>query len=131
MSKIIIETPEGRVAQNKGRTRAFLVWNPGFGSKWSETYNNAQEYLDKEVVEGNKPFMPFLTGALILSGKLGTRVGSGLVRWIVPYARYQYYRPTQAPKYAGTLRGPFWFERWKALRGRSVVLKTRKIAGGG
>jgi hypothetical protein len=93
------------------------------------------------------------TSMLIKSGTLGTTIGSGLVQWIAPYAKFQYYgkvmvgvesRSAWAKKgerkevterdltyHGGGLRGSFWFQRMKEVHGRQIIEGAKKIAGGG
>ena len=64
------------------------------------------------------------TGMLKKSGILGTVIGSGRIRYIAPYAGYQYYKGR-----ANGQRGRLWFERMKQthqaeiLRGAAQKLK--------
>lgn len=118
----IIVTPEGR---------AQLTWNPNFAPKWHEQYSEAQIFLDSEVLRLCEPYVPFLTGMLMLSGTLGTDIGSGTVSWIAPYAKAQYYLKNRKKKNERKpLAGSFWFERMKAVHLPLLLYKARKIAGG-
>lgn len=127
---IVIETPRGRVIKT-GATTSRLEWNPGFSSKWSGQYNRAQKFVDSEVLRWSEPFTPLLTGSLIKSGILGTEIGSGLVQWIAPYARRNYYSPRTPGSQTGPLRGPYWFERGKAVYGAGTIASAKAMAGGG
>jgi len=124
----IIETPRGSVVINKAG-RAELKWNVNFAPKWTRRYSLAQKFVDSEVLRLSEPFTPLLTGTLIKSGVLGTDIGSGLVQWIAPYAKAQYYRPGKIGSQTGPLRGPHWFERGKAVWGKQVINGAKKIAG--
>jgi hypothetical protein len=68
---------------------------------------------------------------LIKSVVLGSDIGSGLVSWIAPYAKRQYYSPRKVGSETGPLRGPFWFERMKSQHKHYLVAGARRIAGGG
>ena len=90
---------------------------------------------------------------LVDSGLLGTVVGSGLVQWIAPYAKYQYYGKVMVgiesgSAYArkgekkvvinknlvyhgGGLRGSFWFQRMKEIHITTIIAGARRIAGSG
>jgi hypothetical protein len=68
---------------------------------------------------------------LIKSGILGTDVGSGVVQWIAPYAKAQYYSHRLPGSMTGPLRGPQWFQRMKEIDGQKIISGARKIAGGG
>jgi hypothetical protein len=76
------------------------------------------------VWEECEPFTPKRTGALILSGKLGSVFGTGQIKWVAPYAAYQYFIPRSI---GPGLRGPFWFYRMKATRGRDIIDATIKV----
>lgn len=113
--------------QVSGGPAGALEWDPGFAQRWSGRYALAQTFLDSEVLRLNERYIPLRDGGLKRSGILGTRTGSGEVRYIAPYARYQYYGKLMvgpAPKtltntdlvyHAGDPnRGAFWFEMMKA-----------------
>lgn len=125
-----IETPRGRIFVNKGG-KAELVWDTAMQGRWQGRYTRAQMFLDSEVLRLSEPFTPLQTGMLIKSGQLGTDVGSGKVQWIAPYARRQYYRAGKVGRVTGPLRGPYWFERMKALYGARIVRAARRLAGRG
>lgn len=123
----VIKTPQGSVFVGAKSGKAYLRWNKAFGSKWTRKYRTAQEVHDKKVVDECEPFIPKKTGALILSGKVGTTLGTGQIRWVASYAAYQYFNPRLPADLASAVRGPFWFERMKAVRGRGVIDNTIKI----
>lgn len=127
--KVIISTPRGEILGD-GVSNAELVWNPGFSSRFTRRYSQAQKYVDSEVLRGCSALVPFQTGALQKSGILGTDVGSGEVAWIVPYAQKQYYESSQSRRYDPN-RGAYWFERWKASDGERTIRQAKKLAGGG
>ena len=130
MTGPIIETPRGRIVI-QGGVKAELTWNPNFQPKWQARFSDAQKFVDNEVLRGCEPFIPLLTGMLIMSGRLGTTVGSGEVSWIAPYAWHQYYSKRKPGSQTGPLRGPFWFTRWKPIGAARVIAGAKKIAGGG
>jgi hypothetical protein len=140
MTPPIIKTPRGKVVTNKNG-KAELVWNTsnftGGGSgntnknTWQGRFTSAQMFVDSEVLRLSERYTPLLTGTLIKSGILGTKVGSGLVEWIAPYARWQYYSPRSPGSTTGALRGPFWFERMKQAFGRKIIAGAKRIAGKG
>jgi len=129
MSGPKIETPRGSIVRTKSG-KAELRWNTGFRGKWQAQYSAAQRFVDSEVLRLSEPYTPLLTGMLVKSGTLGTDVGSGEVAWIAPYARRQYFSPRKPGSKTGPLRGPYWFERGKAVWGIQVVAGARRIAGG-
>ncbi len=139
---LFIQTPRGRVftyqTQN-GKVKARLEWNPGFQNKYNSRFNNAQEYVDNEVLRRSDKYTPRLTGALIKTGILGTEIGSGEIVYLAPYGRYQYYGKKMignAPKivtntplryHGGNLRGSYWFERMKADHKEKILKGARKF----
>ena len=125
-----IETPKGKIIKNE-RGQAQLVFNANFRQKWQAQYSAAQVFVDSEVLRLCEPLIPLRTSMLIKSGILGTDVGSGLVQWIAPYAKAQYYSPRRVGSMTGPQRGPFWFERMKEANGQRLIANARKIAGQG
>ena len=125
-----IRTPRGEIVVTPGG-KAELKWNTGFGRKWSGQYNRSQKFIDSEVLRLSEPYTPLLTGTLVKSGLLGTDIGSGEVKWIAPYSRFQYYASREPGSMTGPLRGPYWFERMKQTHVRQIVNGARQIAGGG
>lgn len=130
-SKAVIETPRGVIVIGKNG-KAELKWNPGFAPKWTRRYSAAQKFVDSEVLRLCEPYIPLLTGTLIKSGILGTDVGSGEVAWIAPYAKAQYYKG-RAPGTSnfGPLRGRFWYERMKEVKGKQIIDGAKKLVGKG
>lgn len=125
----VIKTPRGQVFVTPQGT-AKLEWNTNFQPRWQRQYTAAQKFVDSEVLRLSEPYVPLLTGMLIKSGILGTVIGSGLVQWIAPYARYQYYLKRKTASKTGPLRGPYWFERMKQVHKRDILTGARLIAGG-
>lgn len=130
MAKPVIETPRGKIIIAKGG-KASLEWNTNFRPKWQARYSAAQMFVDSEVLRLSEPFTPLRTGMLVKSATLGTQIGSGKVSWITPYAHRQYYSSRKPGSETGILRGPYWFERMKAVHGQKIINGTRRIAGGG
>ncbi len=125
-----IETPLGSIVITEGG-KAELKWNVNFKSKWQTRFSEAQEFVDSEVLRTCEPFVPLRTGMLIKSGILGTYIGSGEVSYIAPYAKSQYYSQRKPGSMTGPLRGPYWFDRAKAIYKRHWIEGARRIAGGG
>lgn len=130
MTKPIIETPKGKIVTGKNG-KAKLEWNTNFRPKWQARYSDSQRFVDSEVLRLSEPFTPLLTGMLVKSGTLGTDVGSGLVQWIAPYAKAQYYSKRKPGSMTGTLRGPQWFSRMKAIHGAKIIAGAKRMAGRG
>lgn len=134
MAAPIIETPRGKIFHVKtknGKITAKLEWNPGFHSQWQGRYSTAQQYVDNQVLLISDKYMRKVTGAMILSGQLGTVIGSGEVAWIAPYAHRQYY--LENPKNSqniNPLGGPRWFDRAMVTHKKAIVRGAGRIAGG-
>ena len=77
---------------NSGNGKAEMTWNPDFAEKRNAQFSRKQMFVDSEVLRRCSPRVPFQTGMLEESGKLGTDVGSGEVDYIAPYAAMQYYQ---------------------------------------
>lgn len=140
-----IKTPRGVRIKTKEGTME-LTWNPAFDEKWEERYGEAQKYIDSEVLRHNAKYIPFRTGFLNQSGTLGTTVGTGLVVYNAPYARYMYYGKVmrdangralygKAPKHVtnepiqyhgAPQRGAYWFERMKAAHKDAILRGASK-----
>lgn len=129
MTPPIIQTPRGAIIITPNG-KAELKWNTQFQPTWQRRYTDAQKFMDSEVLRGCEPYIPLRTGTLIKTGILGTDVGSGTVQWIAPYAKAQYYRARKPGSQTGPLRGPYWFERWKATHGQRTIAQARRLAGG-
>ncbi len=74
------------------------------------------------------PKVPKDTGALIESGNINTKIGSGQLEYRTPYARRWYYMPAHfqgAPE-----RGNYWFERMKQQHKQQILKGAQKIANG-
>lgn len=130
-SRIILQTPRGAIKQqtNKnGKVKLQLVWDSRWGSRRTQQFSRAQMFVDSEVLRYSDPLTPRKLGQLILSGKLGTIIGSGVVRYMAPYAKRVYYGGhmnfTGAPQ-----RGAKWFERMKVTHKTAILRGAGKIAG--
>lgn len=111
-----IERPDGSLTGGVS-----LEFSTDFSSRWGGHFHGAQVFVDSEVLRRSEPYIPLRTGTLIRSGIIGTVLGSGLVKWLVPYASKNYYSPRPPGTSTGPLRGPFWFERMKAVDGDDIV----------
>ena len=56
-----------------------------------------QQVIDKAVIDYSLPYCPFDTGALANSPYSASVIGSGLVTYPGPYARYLYYGEVYGP----------------------------------
>ena len=92
-----------------------------------ENGGTVQRFIDSECLRLTAPFVPKDTGALIESGIINTKIGSGEVIYNTPYARRWYYMPAQfqgAPQ-----RGNYWFERFKQQYKAQILDGAKKLAG--
>ena len=122
-----ITTPRGCIIEGKNG-KAQLKWDTSFAPNRNQNFSRVQKYVDSEVLRLCSPRVPFKTGMLEKSGKLGTKVGSGTVEYIAPYARYQYFSTSQTRTYDPN-RGGRWFERMKTACKRDILAGAKKIGG--
>lgn len=142
---------------NKFGAKAFdgeLVWSPNFAITHQADFDRAQKFIDSECIRLMKPFTPFKNGILEKSATLGTKLGSGEIKQIAPYARYQYYGELMVSSITGSSyarngekkvltgtplnystskhpnAGKLWFERMKAAHKDQILKGANKIAGG-
>ena len=120
-----ITTPRGSIVQNK-HWKAELKWDPSFAARRNQSFTMKQQFVDSEVLRRCSPIVPLQTGMLEKSGKLCTVVGSGVVEYIAPYARMQYYSTAESRPYDPN-RGAKWFERMKAAEKKEILEGARKI----
>ena len=112
-----------------------------------------QKFIDQECIRLMAPYTPFRAGILEKSATLGTKIGSGEINQIAPYARYQYYGKLMVSSLTGSawarqgekkiltdvdlqydtsrhpLAGKLWFERMKADKKDQILEGARKVAG--
>ena len=97
-----------------------------------EKGGKVQKFIDSEVIRCMDPFTPFRNGYLKKSATLGTVIGSGLIKYVAPYARSNYYenagRGTEGTQRGGR-RGRKWFERMKRVHLSSILDGAAKLAG--
>lgn len=128
-----IKTPRGEVIVNTNTMKAEIVWNSKFGTEMSRSYGYGsplQMYIDSDYLRDVEPYWPLLTGALIQSGILGTVIGSGLIRYVAPYARIQFYSGrSPGESQTGALRGREPHERWKSDNLTSFMASVQRFKG--
>ena len=91
-----------------------------------------QRFIDSEVLRQSEPYVPKLTGTLIKSGTIHTKIGTGEVVYKTPYGRRQYYENAGRGREGssnGGRRGKFWFERMKANHLETILIGAAKLAG--
>lgn len=124
-----ITTPRGQIIQTTtkyGKVKAQLTWNKDFVPRRNENFSRAQKFVDSEVLRYCSAMVPFRTGMLDKSGKLGTVIGSGNVQYIAPYAAKQYYDTATTRSY-DSHRGGKWFERMKVAYKSDILKGARKL----
>ena len=94
----------------------------------------AQKYVDSEVIRCVDKYVPFNTGFLKKSVRLGSVIGSGgVLKYVAPYARKNYYenagKGKQGISSGKGLRGRLWFERMKAVCLQHILDGVSKITG--
>jgi hypothetical protein len=120
-----ITTPRGSVVQT-GHGSARLEWDPSFAARQNEQFSRKQKFVDSEVLRRCSSRVPFDTGMLEKSGKLGTVIGSGEVDYAAPYAAAQYYNTSESRSYDPN-RGSQWFERMKASEKEEILDGAEKV----
>lgn len=126
-----IDTPRGSIVQVRtkaGTVAARLKWSGDFGQRRTRQFMSAQVAVDSEVLRYNAAYVPFVTGMLEKSGRLGTLLGTGEVRYSAPYAKPQYYKTMPWRSYDAQ-RGGKWFERMK-LRHKTAILRAAQAKAG-
>lgn len=135
-----IDQPKDKVITLRDGTKMILKWEPNFANRRMDMYNRAQRFLDAQVLYRSEDYIPVREGKLIQSGRLYTRIGSGLVMWRAgnygnvsgAYARPVYYG-RRAPGRQGpkVTKAFLWFHKMKRISGKQLVNETKRIAGGG
>ena len=97
-------------------------------------YGAVQRKLDHDVLSKCEMYVPKRSGALIRSGWNGTKIGSGIITYSAPYARYQYYGISKKGRplhyRGGGLRGSYWFLRMKSTVSYTLLYEAAIKAGG-
>lgn len=146
-----------------GRTFHFPKWSLVEGdirvdinlNRFEKQYQDAQIYLDREVMNGMKPYMPLRDGMLVdLTIKQSKAYrGTGKVyAAYTPYGRFQYggkvmvdsvtgstWARKDAKKeltdkaltYSNPKATPHWFDTAKNNHGQAWIRGVKRIAGGG
>lgn len=108
---------------------AHFQWNDR--NRLPRNVEKAQKYLDSQVLKDTDKYVPMRTGILVKSGILGTRIGSGEIQYIAPYAKKLYYGVNiRFGKSRHPLACAKWFEASKAVNKKTWIEEVRRIAGG-
>lgn len=129
MAGVSFNIPGPITASSVGFTGS-LEWKPEFPSACGQRFSKAQKFVDSEVLRYCDPLAPKVTGFLIVTGKLGTVLGSGVVSYTAIYSATQYYKTAQTRPYDAN-RGGMWFERMKVRHKQDILEGAKRIAGGG
>ncbi len=139
-----IRQPSNQLVKVKvkgGTMQGLLQFRHDFAAKKLLAYQQAQRYVDSEVLRRCDPLTPRLNGELIRSGVRATNIGNGLVQYNSLHGRYQYYGKVmigRAPKtvtnipltYTGAPnRGAKWFERMKTKDKKDILKGAGRIVG--
>lgn len=99
--------------------------------RFNPKYQQAQKFLDNEVVKDCTPYVPMRTGALMRSGINGTKPGSGKVIYNAPYSKKMYYGlHYNFSKDLHPQASAQWFEKAKAVELKSWMSGVDKIIRG-
>ena len=96
---------------------------------FSNRLQKAQKFVDSEVLRKSDIVPPIVftrsEGMLRDSGVLGTKIGSGRIRYLAPYAKKQYYKGRSSGK-----RGRYWVKRAMLAHGDAIASGAQKIIDG-
>lgn len=120
-----ITTPGSSFFSGKNGKGTFS-WASGFTGRMNASFQRKQAYVDTEVLRRCEGRVPLRTGFLKISGKLGTSIGSGEVRYTAPYAAHQYYDTAESRSYDAN-RGAHWFERMKTAEKDDILREMKKF----
>lgn len=90
-----------------------------------EAGGRVQRVIDNAVIKYSEPLVPMDTGTLEGSAKAHTVIGSGIVRYVTPYAHFQYVKNKSTSG-----RGRKWFERMKEKSKGEILEEAQRAAGG-
>lgn len=88
-----------------------------------------QVYVDNEVIRRCDRRVPVDSHTLVKSAKIHTKLGTGKVVYVTPYAKKQYYTNTGARQMEPLRKGQ-WFELMKNAEKKEILEGAKKVAGG-
>ena len=104
---------------------SILRWNKNGAKQLDENFDKVQVFIDNTVARHMDAYVPMRTGVLKKSVILGSRMGSGELIYIAPYAHKRYY--SSNAKLKGK-RGSRWFARMWAARRDTVIREVKNYA---
>lgn len=117
-----IVTDRGQLFKN-ANGQAVIRWNRG-ARQMNENFDRLQVFIDNTVVRHMDAYVPMRTGILKKSVVLGSRMGSGELVYIAPYAHKRYYGSGRLKG----LRGSKWFQRMWAARKDTIIREVKNYA---
>lgn len=121
---IVLKTEHGIISQDKNNVLR-VIWSKSFKAEQAKYTDQLQIYIDNTVMRNMDRYVPFRTGILRKSVILGSKIGSGELVYVAPYAHKQYYRKDE-PKSDGS--GGKWFQRMWAARGDSIIREIKNYS---
>ena len=103
--------------------KSILRWNKN-APPTEENFGKLQTYIDNTVVRHMDAYVPMRTGMLKKSVILGSRMGSGELVFIAPYAHKRYYGKNG--RLVGK-RGSRWFQRMWAARRYAIIREVKNF----
>ena len=91
-----------------------------------EKIRRTQAYIDREILQNADPLVPFRSGSLKRSGIMGTRIGTGIIKYSAPYAKFQYFNGK-----ASNQRGRKWVRRMWLSQKKRILKNAQKMLNGG
>lgn len=118
-----IVTDRGQLFQN-ANGQAVIRWNRGT-QQLNQNFDRLQVFIDNTVVRHMDAYVPMRTGILKKSVILGSRMGSGELVFIAPYAHKRYYSGNSR---LNGKRGSRWFHRMWAARKDTIIREVKNYA---
>lgn len=130
MAKYIKAPSGGGVTASSGgiSVTVDLKLSPNLEIRLNNCISNAQQWLDKTVLEDSGQYVPVNTGSLRRSGVVA---GSGEIRYTASYAREQYYSVKNHNKAYNPIATREWFVAAKAANREKWINGVRNIVLGG
>ena len=128
-SRNTVPQPKDRTVNRNG-AKITVHFRSGFGKEMTGNVQQWQKALDSEVMRLMEPYMPLDTGMMIKSMMVTTVIGSGRVEVNTPYAMAVLRGKSSVGRPTGPLRGPQYFERFKADKLPTLRASVAKLTGG-